>query len=61
MVPLTTLHPTLSSNFDMYARTLLHTLIVAGGLLVLIASARAWPPAYVLYGVLLFAEMLAAP
>ncbi len=56
-----TLHPSLSGNTDTYALTVLHTVIVWGGVLILIASLRTWRPAYVLYGVLLFAQVLLVP
>lgn len=55
------LRPGLSDNADMYGRTLLHTTIVWGGLLVLLASLRSWRPSFVLYAALLLVQMLAVP
>ena len=46
---------------DLYARNLLQTLFTLGFVAVLLASLRAWRPAYVLYGLLLFGVSLSSP
>lgn len=55
------LHPSWSAAPDLYARGVFHTLIVIGFLAILLVSARWWRPSYVLYGLLLFAIILASP
>lgn len=55
------LHPGLSNNAETYGRTILHAGIVWGGLLLLAASFRTLRPAFVLYGILFFVQMLAVP
>jgi hypothetical protein len=56
-----TLNPELSSSANSYARTVIHTAITVGFLLVSLVSVRRWRPSYLLYGVLLFAMILASP
>ncbi len=56
-----TLHPSWSSAPDTYARTVLHTvtvLLFLGGLVLALRHGR---PSYVVYGVLLFIQLLAVP
>jgi Gpi18-like mannosyltransferase len=56
-----TLHPSWSTEPDTYARTVLHTVVVLFFLVVFVASLRRWRPTYVLYGLLLFVQILAVP
>lgn len=55
------LRPSLSANMDMYARTLWHAAIIFSGLIILIASLRRWRASYIVYSVLLFAQVLSVP
>ena len=55
------LHPSWSSEPDTYARTVLHTVTVLLFLAGLVLALRHWRPSYVVYGVLLFVQLLAVP
>ncbi len=55
------LHPSWSDDPPSYALTVVHTTIVVGFLVILVASLRQWRPTYILYGLLLFAQILAVP
>lgn len=56
-----TLHPSLSSAPDTYARTVVHTLTVLLFLVGLVLALRSYRPSYVVYGALLFVQLLAVP
>ena len=56
-----TLFPSLVTAPDIYARGVINTLIVLGFLGIMLVSLRQWRPAYVLYGVLLFTQILSSP
>jgi Gpi18-like mannosyltransferase len=54
------LHPSWSSRFGHFARDVMNMVITLGFLAVLLVSWRRWRPAYVLYGLLLFAVILSS-
>ncbi len=56
-----TLHPTWSTEPDTYIRTVISTLTVLLFLVGLILAVRQWRSTYVVYGVLLFIQILAVP
>jgi len=53
--------PSLSAHADMYARTVLHTAMLVAFLGVLLVSSRRWRPSWVVYGLLLFGQLLSTP
>ncbi len=55
------LHPSWSTERPTYAITVVHTAIVVGFLGILVVSVRQWRPTYILYGLLLFAQILSVP
>ena len=55
------LHPSWSDDLPSYALTVVHTCVVVSFLVIVGASLRRWRLTYVLYGLLLFTQILSVP